>query len=108
MHLILTTSYPLSLPPQDEQKCVETVELDSYEKCQDLRALLKRKHRFILLRSPGNKVGLCLLWPDLPPGWGLLWRITPGGSLRLAELLDAAYTFSVECSLRLKPRAAAG
>uniref|UniRef100_H0XYY3 Pleckstrin homology domain containing O2 n=1 Tax=Otolemur garnettii TaxID=30611 RepID=H0XYY3_OTOGA len=41
---------------EDEQKCVETVELGSYEKCQDLRALLKRKHRFILLRSPGNKV----------------------------------------------------
>ncbi|XP_064426378.1 pleckstrin homology domain-containing family O member 2 isoform X2 [Mirounga angustirostris] len=41
---------------EDEQKCVETVELGSYEKCQDLRALLKRKHRFILQRSPGNKV----------------------------------------------------
>uniref|UniRef100_A0A8C5XCL6 Pleckstrin homology domain containing O2 n=1 Tax=Microcebus murinus TaxID=30608 RepID=A0A8C5XCL6_MICMU len=41
---------------EDEQNCVETVELGSYEKCQDLRALLKRKHRFILLRSPGNKV----------------------------------------------------
>ncbi|EAW77700.1 pleckstrin homology domain containing, family Q member 1, isoform CRA_d, partial [Homo sapiens] len=41
---------------EDDQKCVETVELGSYEKCQDLRALLKRKHRFILLRSPGNKV----------------------------------------------------
>ncbi|XP_037358607.1 pleckstrin homology domain-containing family O member 2 isoform X2 [Talpa occidentalis] len=46
---------------EDEQKCVETVELGSYEKCQDLRAFLKRKHRFILLAtrthsSPGNKV----------------------------------------------------
>ena len=49
-----------SLPLQDEQKCVETVELGSYEKCQDLRAVLKRKHRFILLRSPGNKVGAIL------------------------------------------------
>jgi hypothetical protein len=37
------------------------VELGSYEKCQDLRTLLKRKHhRFILLRSPGNKVGAIL------------------------------------------------
>ncbi|GAB1294363.1 Pleckstrin homology domain-containing family O member 2 [Apodemus speciosus] len=49
-----------SRPPDnwlvDEQKCVETVELGSYEKCQDLRTVLKRKHRFILLRSPGNKV----------------------------------------------------
>lgn len=54
---------------QDEQKCVETVELGSYEKCQELRALLKRKHRFILLRSPGNKVGLA------QPGlWELNWK----------------------------------
>lgn len=90
MHLVLTTSCPLCLSSQDEQKCVETVELGSYEKCQDLRALLKRKHRFILLRSPGNKVGLYLPWPDLPPGWGPLGKITPGGSLRLAGLLDAA------------------
>lgn len=64
-----------SPPPQDEQKCVETVELGSYEKCQDLRAVLKRKHRFILLRSPGNKVGAILkaasLWAvcRLPVRW---------------------------------------
>lgn len=67
----------LSLVPQDEQKCVETVELGSYEKCQDLRALLKRKHRFILLRSPGNKVGRCLLLlPDLSVGLGPLAKMT--------------------------------
>ncbi|NXE22971.1 PKHO2 protein, partial [Ardeotis kori] len=41
---------------EDEQKCIETVELDSYDKCQELRALLKRKNRFILIRSPGKKV----------------------------------------------------
>lgn len=70
----------LCLPPQDEQKCVETVELGSYEKCQDLRALLKRKHRFILLRSPGNKVGLSPLLADIPPGQGLLGRVTLEGS----------------------------
>lgn len=63
---------------------METVELGSYEKCQDLRALLKRKHRFILLRSPGNKVGLCLLLSDLPPGQGLLAKITPRAFLRQA------------------------
>lgn len=78
MHLALTSSCPLCLPPQDEQKCVETVELGSYEKCQDLRALLKRKHRFVLLRSPGNKVGLCPLLPDLPPGQGVLGKIPHG------------------------------
>ena len=55
---------------------METVELGSYEKCQDLRALLKRKHRFILLRSPGNKVGLSPLLADLPPGQGLLGKVT--------------------------------
>lgn len=57
---------------------METVELGSYEKCQDLRALLKRKHRFILLRSPGNKVGQGLLLTDLTPGQGLLGKVTPG------------------------------
>lgn len=56
MGLALTSSLLLYLFPQEEQKCVETVELGSYEKCQDLRTVLKRKHRFILLRSPGNKV----------------------------------------------------
>nr|XP_028562215.1 pleckstrin homology domain-containing family O member 2 [Podarcis muralis] len=41
---------------EDEQKCVETVELERYDRCQELRALLKRKNRFILIRSPGHKV----------------------------------------------------
>ncbi|XP_075362449.1 pleckstrin homology domain-containing family O member 2 [Mycteria americana] len=41
---------------EDEQKCIETVELESYDKCQELRALLKKKNRFILIRSPGKKV----------------------------------------------------
>ncbi|KAM5291691.1 pleckstrin homology domain-containing family O member 2 [Ctenodactylus gundi] len=55
-YLLLCQAQLLVYENEDEQKCVETVELSSYEKCQDLRALLKRKHRFILLRSPGNKV----------------------------------------------------
>ncbi|XP_005393804.1 PREDICTED: pleckstrin homology domain-containing family O member 2 [Chinchilla lanigera] len=55
-YLLLHHAQLLVYENEDEQKCVETVELGSYEKCQDLRALLKRKHRFILLRSPGNKV----------------------------------------------------
>lgn len=55
-YLLLRHAQLLIYENEDEQKCVETVELGSYEKCQDLRALLKRKHRFILLRSPGNKV----------------------------------------------------
>ncbi|NWQ81535.1 PKHO2 protein, partial [Columbina picui] len=41
---------------EDEQKCIETVELESYDKCQELRVLLKKKNRFILIRSPGKKV----------------------------------------------------
>ncbi|XP_052663515.1 pleckstrin homology domain-containing family O member 2 isoform X2 [Harpia harpyja] len=41
---------------EDEQNCIETVELESYDKCQELRALLKKKNRFILIRSPGKKV----------------------------------------------------
>ncbi|XP_029808245.1 pleckstrin homology domain-containing family O member 2 [Suricata suricatta] len=55
-YLLLCQAQLLVYENEDEQKCVETVELGSYEKCQDLRALLKRKHRFILQRSPGNKV----------------------------------------------------
>nr|XP_004662601.2 pleckstrin homology domain-containing family O member 2 [Jaculus jaculus] len=55
-YLLLCQAQLLVYENEDEQKCVETVELGSYDKCQDLRALLKRKHRFILLRSPGNKV----------------------------------------------------
>ncbi|KAK9394070.1 pleckstrin domain-containing family O member 2 [Crotalus adamanteus] len=39
-----------------EQKCVESLELEHYDRCQDLRALLKRKNRFILIHSPGCKV----------------------------------------------------
>ncbi|XP_038623506.1 pleckstrin homology domain-containing family O member 2 isoform X2 [Tachyglossus aculeatus] len=54
-YLLLCKAQLLVFENQDEQKCLETVELGSYERCQDLRALLKRKHRFILIRSPGNK-----------------------------------------------------
>ncbi|XP_026565209.1 pleckstrin homology domain-containing family O member 2 isoform X1 [Pseudonaja textilis] len=41
---------------EEEQKCVESLELEQYDRCQDLRALLKRKNRFILIHSPGCKV----------------------------------------------------
>uniref|UniRef100_A0A6I8PCI0 Pleckstrin homology domain containing O2 n=1 Tax=Ornithorhynchus anatinus TaxID=9258 RepID=A0A6I8PCI0_ORNAN len=54
-YLLLCKAQLLVCENEDEQKCLETVELGSYERCQDLRALLKRKHRFILIRSPGNK-----------------------------------------------------
>lgn len=52
-------------PLQDEQKCIETVELESYDKCQEVRALLKKKNRFILIRSPGKKVGLPFSSPSI-------------------------------------------
>ncbi|XP_078007333.1 pleckstrin homology domain-containing family O member 2 isoform X2 [Phascolarctos cinereus] len=55
-YLLLCKAQLLVYENEDEQNCIETVELGSYEKCQDYRALLKKKHRFILLRSPGNKV----------------------------------------------------
>ncbi|XP_074090497.1 pleckstrin homology domain-containing family O member 2 isoform X2 [Macrotis lagotis] len=55
-YLLLSKAQLLVYENEDEQNCIETVELGSYEKCQDYRALLKKKHRFILLRSPGNKV----------------------------------------------------
>ncbi|XP_015273972.1 PREDICTED: pleckstrin homology domain-containing family O member 2 [Gekko japonicus] len=55
-YILLCKSQLLMYEDEDQQKCVETVELENYEKCQDLRALLNRKHRFILIRSPGYKV----------------------------------------------------
>ncbi|XP_031811246.1 pleckstrin homology domain-containing family O member 2 isoform X2 [Sarcophilus harrisii] len=55
-YLLLCKTQLLVYENEDEQSCIETVELGSYEKCQDYRAFLKKKHRFILLRSPGNKV----------------------------------------------------
>ncbi|XP_058012179.1 pleckstrin homology domain-containing family O member 2 [Ahaetulla prasina] len=41
---------------EEEQKCAESLELEHYDRCQDLRALLKRRNRFILIHSPGCKV----------------------------------------------------
>ncbi|XP_078539222.1 pleckstrin homology domain-containing family O member 2 [Lissotriton helveticus] len=41
---------------EDEQNCLETVELENYDRCQELHALLKKRNRFILIRSPGKKV----------------------------------------------------
>ncbi|XP_048338147.1 pleckstrin homology domain-containing family O member 2 isoform X2 [Sphaerodactylus townsendi] len=55
-YILLCKSQLLMYEDEDEQKYVETVELENYEKCQELRALLNRKHRFILIRSPGYKV----------------------------------------------------
>ncbi|XP_077173644.1 pleckstrin homology domain-containing family O member 2 [Paroedura picta] len=55
-YILLCKSQLLMYEDEDEQRCLETVELENYEKCQDLRALLNRKHRFILIRSPGYKV----------------------------------------------------
>ncbi|KAH0620053.1 hypothetical protein JD844_014585 [Phrynosoma platyrhinos] len=55
-YIQLCKSQLLICENEEEQKCVETVELERYDRCQDLRALLKRKHRFILIRAPGYKV----------------------------------------------------
>ncbi|NXA36209.1 PKHO2 protein, partial [Eudromia elegans] len=55
-YLLLRQTQLVVCEDEDEQKCIETVELESYDKCQELRALLKRKNRFILIRSPGKKV----------------------------------------------------
>nr|XP_033776867.1 pleckstrin homology domain-containing family O member 2 isoform X2 [Geotrypetes seraphini] len=55
-YILLCKTQLLVYENEDDQKCVETVELGSYEACQELRSLLKKKNRFILVRSPGNKV----------------------------------------------------
>ncbi|XP_056427738.1 pleckstrin homology domain-containing family O member 2 [Hyla sarda] len=41
---------------EDEQRCLETLELANYERCQDQRSFLKRKKHFNLIPSPGTKV----------------------------------------------------
>ncbi|CAI9596336.1 unnamed protein product, partial [Staurois parvus] len=41
---------------EEDQKCLETLELASYERCQDQKGLLKRKRHFSLIPSPGAKV----------------------------------------------------
>ncbi|KAJ7311114.1 hypothetical protein JRQ81_006715 [Phrynocephalus forsythii] len=55
-YIQLCKSQLLMYENEEEQKCIETVELERYDRCQDLRALLKRKNRFILIRAPGYKV----------------------------------------------------
>nr|XP_003229723.2 PREDICTED: pleckstrin homology domain-containing family O member 2 [Anolis carolinensis] len=55
-YIQLCQSQILIYENEQEEKCVETVELERYDRCQDLRALLKRKNRFILIRAPGYKV----------------------------------------------------
>ncbi|XP_044139113.1 pleckstrin homology domain-containing family O member 2 [Bufo gargarizans] len=45
----------LVLDNEDEQKCLETLELASYERCQDQRTFLKRKKHFNLIPSQGTK-----------------------------------------------------
>ncbi|XP_066448983.1 pleckstrin homology domain-containing family O member 2 [Eleutherodactylus coqui] len=41
---------------EDGQRCLETLELSNYERCQDQKAFLKRKKHFNLIPSPGTKV----------------------------------------------------
>ncbi|XP_053573563.1 pleckstrin homology domain-containing family O member 2 [Bombina bombina] len=40
---------------EDEQKCIETVELGSYDRCQVQNAFLKRKRHFSLIPTLGSK-----------------------------------------------------
>ncbi|KYO20991.1 pleckstrin homology domain-containing family O member 2 isoform X2 [Alligator mississippiensis] len=55
-YVLLCKTKLLVYEDEDEQKCIETVELENYDRCQELRALLKRKNRFLLIRSSGKKV----------------------------------------------------
>ncbi|XP_028294552.1 pleckstrin homology domain-containing family O member 2 [Gouania willdenowi] len=43
---------------QDLQTCIEKVDLENYDQCQELKSRFQKKHRLILIRSPkaGNKV----------------------------------------------------
>ncbi|KAM4749590.1 pleckstrin homology domain-containing family O member 2 [Rhinophrynus dorsalis] len=55
-YILISKSQLLVCESEDEQKCVETLELGSYERCQDQKAFLKRKRHFTLIPSPGTKV----------------------------------------------------
>ncbi|XP_053320760.1 pleckstrin homology domain-containing family O member 2 [Spea bombifrons] len=55
-YILLLKTKLLVCESEDEQKCLETLELSSYERCQDQRAFLKRKRHFTLIPSPGTKV----------------------------------------------------
>ncbi|XP_076604025.1 uncharacterized protein plekho2 [Chaetodon auriga] len=43
---------------EDLQNCLESLDLENYDKCHELKSPFKKKHRLILIRSPksGNKV----------------------------------------------------
>ncbi|CAL9701252.1 unnamed protein product [Knipowitschia caucasica] len=43
---------------EDQKNCLERVDLENYEKCQEMKSGFKKKHKLILLRSPKspNKV----------------------------------------------------
>ncbi|CAH2274402.1 Hypothetical predicted protein [Pelobates cultripes] len=55
-YILLLKTQLLLCESEDEQKCLETLELGSYERCQDQKAFLKRKRHFTLIPSPGTKV----------------------------------------------------
>uniref|UniRef100_A0A8D2L1Q4 PH domain-containing protein n=1 Tax=Varanus komodoensis TaxID=61221 RepID=A0A8D2L1Q4_VARKO len=55
-YMQLCKSQLLMYEDEEEQKYMETVELERYDRCQDLRTPLKKKNRFILIRAPGCKV----------------------------------------------------
>ncbi|TNN35485.1 Pleckstrin y domain-containing family O member 2 [Liparis tanakae] len=43
---------------ENQQNCLERLDLENYDKCHELKSPFKKKHRLILIRShkPGNKV----------------------------------------------------
>uniref|UniRef100_A0A8C5M5V6 Pleckstrin homology domain containing O2 n=1 Tax=Leptobrachium leishanense TaxID=445787 RepID=A0A8C5M5V6_9ANUR len=55
-YILLLQTQLLLCESEDEKKCLETLELASYERCQDQKAFLKRKRHFTLVPSPGTKV----------------------------------------------------
>lgn len=52
---ILKTQF-LICDHEEDQKCLETFELASFERCQDQKSLLKRKRHFSLIPPAGTKV----------------------------------------------------
>lgn len=55
-YILLRNNQLLVYDNKESEKCIETIELGKYEKCQELRGVLKKKPRMILVRALGNKV----------------------------------------------------
>ncbi|XP_043934614.1 pleckstrin homology domain-containing family O member 2 [Protopterus annectens] len=55
-YILLRKNQLLVYDNEESEKCIETIELEKYDKCLALRGVLKKKPKLILVRALGNKV----------------------------------------------------